>query len=112
MTNNTRTRMIAQKTQGENLYQLSQQAIRAGRRWIEGDAVEVWGSATGDRRAVVVARGRWLYLGLMVGEYQVTDRLTVGALDEGLVVGLVLSGYVEYKNWTERVRELVREIRQ
>lgn len=104
MANNTR--MIVQKTQ--NLYQLSQTAIRAGRRWIKGDEVEVWRSAAGDRRAVVMVEGRWLVLGLELGEYQIPDLLTVGALDEGLVVGLVLSGYVEYEEWAERVRELVK----
>ncbi len=92
---------------GESLYDLCQKAIRAAKRWSEGDVVEVWWSAASDRRAVVVARGGWLYLAVAVGEYQLPDLLAVGCVEEELTVGMVLGGYVEYGVWAERIRGLI-----
>lgn len=104
--------MAANGRRGESLYDLSQKAVRAGRRWIEGDVVEVWRAPAGDRRAVVEVRGRWLYLGLEVEEYQLPDLLTVGAVEDGLVVGCCLTGPREYGVWTERVRGLIEARRK
>lgn len=90
------------------LYELSEGVMRAVRRWTDREEVEVWKSASGDRRAVLTVDGKLIYLGLMMGDYHIPDLLLVGVLDDldtALIMGTFLSGYVEYPAWADRVRQ-------
>jgi hypothetical protein len=86
---------------------MSESKMRAARRWTDGEELEVWQSASGDRRAVLTVDGRLIYLSLVMGKDRVEDALLVGVLDgldNELVMGTFLSGYVEYPAWAERVK--------
>lgn len=89
------------------LYEMCESVMRAARRWADGEEVEVWKSASGDRRAVLTVEGRHIYLSLIVGKDRIPDMLLIGVLDnldKALVMGTFLSGYVQYPVWAERVK--------